>query len=243
MYVSTSHPFIVRCISWSYAFCFFRSIGPCVKEWSFEFAPQGFVILTYGLRLVVLICTAIFFSCWSTLSLISGPRMYVRAMSTRSNGTFMASWVRFTNLNLWNCPQKLSALLRVPSKMVGGTPRIPPFGGAFWTGVVVVTFTDMVGGSSGRDPCRLTIGSSAVANASSNGPGAVMGSSGSGPQVSGWGSSDPDSDIIGDDSWGAMRSVVCTWICTVGVTWLFGCAGSFLYQWPNPTFWSFWSIQ
>ena len=73
---------------------------------------------------------------------------------------------------------------------MGGTPRIPPIEGGFEAGAVVVTFTDMVGGaggSSGKDPCKLTIGSSAAAKASSSGPGATTASSkGSfcGPQVS-----------------------------------------------------------
>ena len=87
---------------------------------------------------------------------------------------------------------KSSALLRVPSKIVGGTPRIPPFEGMVGTGAVVVTFTDMVswGGSRGSDPCKVTIGPSASAKTSSSGPGATTASSkGSfcGPQVSvGW---------------------------------------------------------
>ena len=77
--------------------------------------------------------------------------------------------------------------------MVGGTPRIPLLEGGFGAGVVVVTFTDIVscwGGSSGRDPCRLTTGSSVAASASSSGPGAAIVlsrfSSTAGPQVSEW---------------------------------------------------------
>ena len=71
--------------------------------------------------------------------------------------------------------------------MIGGTLRIPPLEGAL-VGMVVVAFADMIsclGGSRGSDPCKLTIGSSVAANASYNGPGAAMGLSGSGPQVSG----------------------------------------------------------
>lgn len=130
------------------------------------------------LCLVVSVHVANFFSCWSTQSLISGPRMYVKAVSTRSNGIFIVSCVQFTNLNLQNCPQKSSALLRVPSKIVGGTLRMPPAEGAFCAGVVVVTFTDIVscGGSRGRDPWRDTTGSRVAANASSRGPGSAIGS-------------------------------------------------------------------
>ena len=141
--------------------------------------------------------------------------MYVRAVSTRSNGTLMASWVWFTNLNLWNCPQKSSALLHVPSKMVGGTPRIPPFKGGFGPGAVVVTFTDIVsccGGSRGSDPCRLTTGLSVAASASSRGPGAgtivSRGSSTAGPQVSDWWFSGSDSEEVGDGARYSVRLVV-----------------------------------
>ena len=99
---------------------------------------------------------------------------------------------------------KSSALLRVPSKMVGGTPRIPPFEGVFGAGAAVVTFTDIVscwGGSSGSDPCRVTIGPSASAKTSSSGPGATTASSkGSfcGPQVSVTWFSGSDSEGLGD---------------------------------------------
>lgn len=100
----------------------------------------------------------------------------------------MASWVRFTNLNLRNCPQKSLALLRVPSKMVGGTPRIPPLGGGGFAGVVVVTFTDIVGcagGSRGSEPCRDTTGLRVAGNASSRGPGIASDSLSAGIAVSG----------------------------------------------------------
>ena len=116
----------------------------------------------------------------------------------------MASWFRFTILNRRSCPQKSSALLLVPSKIVGGTPRIPPFEGAVGADVVVVTFTDMIscwGGSSGSDPCRVTIGPSASASTSSRGPGATTTSSkGSfcGPQVSVAWFSGSDSEGLGD---------------------------------------------
>ena len=75
--------------------------------------------------------------------------------------------------------------------MMGGTLHIPPFEGMLWIGVVVITFTDIVGGSNGNDPCRDMTGSSVAANALSRGPGTaivcslLMGVSVSGPQVSG----------------------------------------------------------
>lgn len=79
----------------------------------------------------------------------------------------------------------------------------------------MVTFTDMVdgaGGSSGRDPCNVTIGPSVLASASSRGPGLGMGwslsMSASGPQVSGGCALDSDSDITGSGSRGAARLVV-----------------------------------
>ena len=82
----------------------------------------------------------------------------------------------------------------------------------------MVTFTDMIGGaggSSGKDPCKLTIGSSVAASASSSGFSSATGSSSTGIAVSGphwvfWFSSDPDSDIAAAGSQGAVRSVV--WI-------------------------------
>lgn len=94
----------------------------------------------------------------------------------------MASWVRLTNLNLQNCPQKSSAQLCVPSNIVGGTPLIPPLDGGGFTGVVVVTFTDIIGcigGSRGSDPCKDTTGLRVVASALSRGPGSAMGCSSS----------------------------------------------------------------
>ena len=196
------------------------------------------------LHWLVSIQAASFFSCWSIQSLIRGPRMYVRAVSTQSNGTFMASWVWFTSLNLRNCPQKSLALLHVPLKMVGGTPRIPPLAEGGFVGVVVVMFTDIVGcigGSRGSEPCRDITGSRVAASASSRGPGSAISLSSTGTAVSGphwsvWFGSDPDSDIIGDYSRGAARSVVCTWIIWVGnCVWLSG-------QRPRPMFGSFGSI-
>lgn len=113
----------------------------------------------------------------------------MRAVSTRSNGTFIASWVQFTNLNLRNCPQKSLALLRVLSNIVGGTPHIPLLDAGGFAGMVVVTFTDIVGyvgGSRGRDPCNDTTGASVSANASLRGSGSAIGSlSSAGTVVSG----------------------------------------------------------
>lgn len=168
------------------------------------------------------------------------------AVNTQSKGIFIASWVRFTNLNCWNCPQKLSAQLRVPSKSVGGTPLIPPLDGGFTAGVAVVTFTDIVfgsGGSRGSDPCSDTTGSSVAANALSSGHGTAivcllsLGMAVVGPQFSSGFTSDPDSDIMGDRFRGAVRSVVCTWITWVG-SWVW-----LSVQRPKPTFGSLGSMR
>lgn len=51
---------------------------------------------------------------------------------------------------------------------------MPPLGGEGFAVVAVVTFTDIVGGSKGNDPCRDTTGSSVAAKASSSGPGAAI---------------------------------------------------------------------
>lgn len=68
------------------------------------------------------------------------------------------------------------------SNIVRGTPLIPLLGGGGFAGVVVVTFTDIigcVGGSRGSDPCKDTTGPRVVASASSRGPGSAMGCSSS----------------------------------------------------------------
>lgn len=123
------------------------------------------------------------------------------AVNTRLKDTFIASWLRFTSLNHQNWPQKSLAQLHVPSKIVGGTPLIPPLGGGFAAGVVMVTFTDIVGGSNGNDPCKDTTGLSVAASASSmgfsTGTNSSLVCSLSGPQVV-WFCSDPDSDMTGD---------------------------------------------
>ena len=76
----------------------------------------------------------------------------------------------------------------------------------------MVTFTDIVscwGGSSGRGPCRLTTGSSAVASALSSGPGAAIVSSRSsstaGPQVLVWWLLLSDSEMVGDSARYSVR--------------------------------------
>ena len=77
----------------------------------------------------------------------------------------------------------------MPSNIVGGTPCILPLGKGGFAGIVVVTFTDIVGcvgGSRGSEPCKDTMGPRVAASASSRGPGAAMGcSSSAGTAVSG----------------------------------------------------------
>ena len=105
--------------------------------------------------------------------------------------------------------------------MVGGTPHIPPLEGGRLAGVVVVTFTDIVGGSRGSGPCKDTTGSRVFANASSRGPStaiclSLMGSLVVGPQVSFWCVSDSDSDGMGVSALCSVRLVVC--IDMIGVS-------------------------
>ena len=72
--------------------------------------------------------------------------------------------------------------------MVGGTPCIPLLGGGGFVGVVVVTFTDIIGrtgGLRGSEPCRDTTGSRVAASVSSRGPGAAIGLLSAGTVVSG----------------------------------------------------------
>ena len=248
IYVSISQPFMVSHINCSYAFCFFdvsvqaswKAVSNSLHRTSLSSRTQLFWLVSVHL--------ASCFSCSSTQSLIKGPRMYVSAVSTLSKGKVIASCVRFTILKQQNCAQNSSVQLHVPSKIMGGTPLIPPLAGGFIARVVVVMFTDMgFGGSSGKGPCKDTIGSSVAANVSSRGPGAAIGWSllsgiaVAGPQVSAWFNSDPDSEMIGDGFRGAVRSVVCTWMTCV--VWLFRFAGSFTSHWPNPTLRLFGSIR
>ena len=50
-------------------------------------------------------------------------------MSTLSYALVMESWVRLTILYRLNCAQKSSARARVPSKIAGCMPHIPPLDG------------------------------------------------------------------------------------------------------------------
>lgn len=76
-----------------------------------------------------------------------------------------------TSLYYQNCTQNSLAQLHVPSKMASGTPHMPLLEGGLFIGVVVVTFTDIVGcdgGSKGKEPCRDIMGSRAAARTSSS---------------------------------------------------------------------------